>query len=77
MESNNQKMLVEVWSDIMCPFCYIGKRHYEATSNRFTEREYIELVWKSYQLDPSTPEHFDHKVNAYQYLADKRGMIYE
>ena len=77
MESNNQKMIVEVWSDIMCPFCYIGKRHYEAALKQFANREYIELVWKSYQLDPSTPEHFDHKVNAYQYLADKKGMSYE
>ena len=70
-------MLVEVWSDIMCPFCYIGKRHYEAALKQFANREYVELVWKSYQLDPSTPEHFEHKVNAYQYLADKKGMTYE
>ncbi len=77
MKSNNQKMIVEVWSDIMCPFCYIGKRHYEVAIEQFSDREHVELVWKSYQLDPSTPEHFEHKVNAYQYLADKKGMTYE
>lgn len=70
------KMKVEIWSDIMCPFCYIGKRNYEAGLKQFADSNNIELVWKSFQLDPSIPkEPVDE--NIYQYLADKKGMSYE
>lgn len=46
------KMKVEVWSDIMCPFCYIGKRNYESALKQFHGRNNIKLVWKSFQLNP-------------------------
>lgn len=75
METTN-KMKVEVWSDIMCPFCYIGKRNYEAGLKQFSDSNNIEIIWKSFQLDPSIPkEPVDE--NIYQYLADKKGMSYE
>lgn len=69
------KMKVEVWSDIMCPFCYIGKRNYEAGLKQFTDSNNIEIVWKSFQLDPNIPNEVSE--NVYQYLADRKGMSYE
>jgi protein disulfide-isomerase len=72
LESN--KMKVEVWSDIMCPFCYIGKRHYETALNQFPDRDSIKLEWKSFQLDPTIPKTFEKKQNVFEYLADRKGI---
>ena len=69
-----QKMKVEVWSDIMCPFCYIGKRHYEAALEQFAHKYDVELVWKSFQLDPSTDEDAGDKADVYAYLAKRKGL---
>jgi len=71
------KMTVEVWSDIMCPFCYIGKRNYESALKQFEGSENIEIQWKSFQLDPTIPEQNDGKQNIYEYLAERKGMSYE
>jgi predicted DsbA family dithiol-disulfide isomerase len=49
-------MRVEVWSDVVCPWCYIGKRRLEAALERFPHRDEVEVVWRSFQLDPSIPE---------------------
>jgi protein disulfide-isomerase len=72
--SNSTKMKVEVWSDIMCPFCYIGKRHYEAALKQFADSNRIEIEWKSFQLDPTIPKNPENKNNVYKYLADRKGM---
>jgi predicted DsbA family dithiol-disulfide isomerase len=45
-------MKVEIWSDIVCPFCYIGKRKFEKALEAFTEKDKVEIVWRSFQLDP-------------------------
>jgi len=45
-------MKIEVWSDIVCPFCYIGKHNFETALQQFEEAQSIELEWKSFQLDP-------------------------
>jgi predicted DsbA family dithiol-disulfide isomerase len=71
------KMKVEVWSDIMCPFCYIGKRNYESALKQFGEREQVAIEWHSFQLDPTIPKNSPKKENVYQYLADKKGMSHE
>ena len=42
---NTDKMKVEIWSDVMCPFCYIGKRNHESALAQFADRNHIELVW--------------------------------
>lgn len=76
MESTANKMKVEVWSDIMCPFCYIGKRNYEAGLKQFADSKNIEIIWKSFQLDPTIPQEAVSE-NVYQYLADRKGMSYE
>ena len=49
-------MKVEIWSDVACPFCYIGKRHFEAALEQFADRDALDITWKSFQLDPTTPE---------------------
>lgn len=67
-------MKIEIWSDIMCPFCYIGKRHLELALKQFPEME-VELVWKSFQLDPTiTPQP---GKDVYSYLAERKGMSLE
>lgn len=46
---------VEVWSDIACPWCYIGKRRFTAALDRFEHRDRVRVTWRSYQLAPDTP----------------------
>ena len=45
-------MKVEIWSDVVCPWCYIGKRRFEAALARFTHRDEVTVEWKSFELDP-------------------------
>lgn len=45
-------MKIEIWSDIACPYCYIGKRKLEKALEQFPHRDDVELVWHSYELDP-------------------------
>lgn len=71
----SKKIKVEIWSDIMCPFCYIGKRHFEAALNNFPDKENVEIEWKSFQLDPSIPE--STAENIYEYLAKRKGFSVE
>lgn len=47
-----KKIKVEIWSDIVCPFCYIGKRKFEQALAQFPNPEAIEIEWKSFLLDP-------------------------
>ena len=61
----------------MCPFCYIGKRHFEAALREFPHHEHIEVVWKSFQLDPSIPQEIPEPENVYRYLAERKGISYE
>jgi len=49
-------MNIEVWSDIVCPWCYIGKRRLEAALERFERRDAVTVIWRSYQLDPNAPK---------------------
>ena len=49
-------MQIEVWSDVVCPWCYIGKRRLEAALERFPHRDQVEVTWRSFQLDPTIPE---------------------
>jgi predicted DsbA family dithiol-disulfide isomerase len=65
------KILVEIWSDVMCPFCYIGKRQFEAALAQFPDRERVEVVWKSFQLDPDLKTNPDKSV--VQSLMESKG----
>ncbi|GAA4681425.1 DsbA family oxidoreductase [Nocardioides nanhaiensis] len=48
---------VEIWSDVVCPWCYVGKRRLEAALAGFEHREQVEVVYRSFELDPSAPPH--------------------
>lgn len=74
VNKNKEKMKVEIWSDIVCPFCYIGKRHYEKAIQELGFNEEIEVVWRSYQLDPTTKVDKSKKVNSYESFAEKKGI---
>ncbi|HAD14941.1 MAG TPA: hypothetical protein DCF33_21140, partial [Saprospirales bacterium] len=49
------KMTIEIWSDIVCPFCYIGKRKLEQALAQTPQKDQVKIVWKSFQLDPVAP----------------------
>jgi predicted DsbA family dithiol-disulfide isomerase len=67
-------MKIEIWSDIMCPFCYIGKRQLESALTAFPNDEF-EIEWKSFQLDPTiTPQS---GKDVYTFLAERKGMSLE
>jgi predicted DsbA family dithiol-disulfide isomerase len=48
-------MRVEIWSDVVCPWCYIGKRRFEQALAGFAHRDEVEVVWRAFELDPSAP----------------------
>src|SRR5574340_1535243 len=48
-------MQVEIWSDVICPWCYIGKRRFETALAGFARRESVNVVWRSFELDPNAP----------------------
>lgn len=54
--TTNGRMTVEIWSDVVCPWCYIGKRRFESALAGFGQGNQVDIVWRSYQLDPSTPQ---------------------
>lgn len=64
-------MKVEIWSDVMCPFCYIGKRRFESGLEQFEGRKDIEVEWKSFQLNPDMKT--DPSKNINQYLSEVKG----
>lgn len=70
-------MKIEIWSDIMCPFCYIGKRNFETALSQFAHNHKIDVEWKSFQLDPTMPELPEHRNDVYSYVAEMKGMPYE
>jgi predicted DsbA family dithiol-disulfide isomerase len=69
------KMQVEIWSDVMCPFCYIGKRKFEAALSQFVHKENIEVIWKSYMLNPEMKT--DTNKNSIVALAEHKGISIE
>jgi predicted DsbA family dithiol-disulfide isomerase len=68
-------MQVEVWSDVVCPWCYIGKRKLEAALSRFPHADQVEVIWRSFQLDPTIPE--GHTEATLPALAAKYGRSVE
>ncbi len=68
-------MQVEIWSDVLCPFCYIGKRRFEKALANSVNKNQIELVWKSFQLSPDMIT--DPTTSVYDYLAQHKGISVE
>jgi predicted DsbA family dithiol-disulfide isomerase len=63
------KLKIQIWSDVMCPFCYIGKRKVEEALMQFDNKESVAIEWKSFQLDPTSTSHPGE--NTIDYLAKK------
>lgn len=67
-------MRVDIWSDVVCPWCYIGKRRFERALERFPHRDEVDLVWRSFQLDPSAPPSPEQPGGYTERLAAKYGI---
>lgn len=72
---NIKIMKIEIWSDVMCPFCYIGKRHLEQALTELPFKDSIDINWKSYQLNPAY--HNEDGENLYDYLSKNKGISLE
>jgi predicted DsbA family dithiol-disulfide isomerase len=68
-------MTVEIWSDVVCPWCYVGKRRFEHALEQFAHRDQVELTWRSFQLDPNAPP--ERTESSAEHLAEKYGMSVE
>ena len=68
-------MKIEVWSDFVCPFCYIGKRRLESALNQFEYKDEVELIFRSFELDPNFKNKFDE--NIHEIIARKYGISIE
>lgn len=68
-------MKVEIWSDFVCPFCYIGKRRFEQAMQQLPNREDIEVIFRSFELDPQAEREM--KIDVHDLLAAKYGMTRE
>jgi predicted DsbA family dithiol-disulfide isomerase len=75
MKRGEIKMKIEVWSDFVCPFCYIGKRRLETALNNFEHKDEVELVFKSFELDPSAKKKYGENIN--ELIAQKYGITVE
>ena len=64
-------MQIEVFSDVVCPWCYIGKRRLEEALSTFAHADEVTVTYRSFQLDPSTPQHTDQTLD--EMLATKYG----
>ena len=65
-------MDIEIWSDIACPWCYVGKRRFEAALAAFEHRDEVAVTWRSFELDPTAPA--QRPVDSATHLAEKYGM---
>ncbi len=65
-------MKVEIWSDVMCPFCYIGKNNFEKALEKLPFKDEIEVEWKSFQLDPTLNP--GETKTTFEYFKEKKGL---
>jgi predicted DsbA family dithiol-disulfide isomerase len=68
-------MRVEIWSDIACPWCYVGKRRFEAALAAFEHRDEVTVTWRSFELDPAAPR--ERGGDRAAHLAEKYGVSVE
>jgi predicted DsbA family dithiol-disulfide isomerase len=68
-------LTVEIWSDVVCPWCYVGKRRFEKALAAFEHRDEVEVVWRSFELDPNAPP--EREQSGAEHLAAKYGMSVE
>ena len=63
-------MKIEIWSDVVCPWCYIGKRRFEQALSQFEHADEVDVTWRSFELDPNAPRvrtesHAEHLARKY------------
>lgn len=68
-------MKIEIWSDILCPFCYIGKRKFELALEKFPNKAQVQIEWKSFQLDANMEAQPAGSIDTY--LAERKGFSIE
>ena len=68
-------MKINIWSDVRCPFCFVGKKKFEKALEKFPHSEKLEITWHSFQLDPQLITQPD--VNPYEYFAKAKGITLE
>lgn len=68
-------MKIEIWSDVTCPFCYIGKIHLENALSKFAQKQYVTLEWKSFQLNPKIVSQPGKSIT--EYLSEIKGISIE
>ena len=69
--TTKQKILVEVWSDVVCPYCFLGKIKLEKAISSLEGEAEVQVVWKAYQLSPAFP--LDSSMSTFKYLSEHRG----
>lgn len=65
-------MKINIWSDVRCPFCYIGKKKFEKALDAFAAKDKVEVIWRSFELDPALETQPD--VNAVDHIAAVKGI---
>jgi predicted DsbA family dithiol-disulfide isomerase len=65
-------MRVDIWSDVICPWCYVGKARFEKALSSFDHRDDVEVVYHSFELDPSYPK--DSRETTFGMLSRKYGL---
>lgn len=65
-------MKIEIWSDYVCPFCYIGKRQFEIGLEQFKHKEEVEVALRSFQLDPNAKKNTG--MDIHQALSSMHGI---
>ncbi|MBP9115686.1 MAG: DsbA family oxidoreductase [Acidimicrobiia bacterium] len=68
-------MNVDIWSDIACPFCYVGKKQFDLALHQFEHRDQVNVRYHSFQLDPDAQ--IDNEISAYEMLSEKFGKTQE
>jgi predicted DsbA family dithiol-disulfide isomerase len=69
------EMKIEVWSDYVCPFCYLGKRRLEIALDKFEHKDEVEIVFRSFELDPSAKKKYEESIH--EIIAHKYGIPVE
>lgn len=66
---------IEIWSDIACPWCYIGKRRFAAALEQFEHRDHVRVTWRSFELQPDAEPSSAHPgMTEAQMLSERKGM---
>jgi predicted DsbA family dithiol-disulfide isomerase len=70
-----KKIAIEIWSDIVCPFCFIGKKKMEKAVSRLNANEQVDIIWRSFQLDPDFP--MNQSISTSEHLVQRKGYPLE